>query len=69
MFGLSFSPLGLYALISSILLGIAALSFAIRQKKKNNFNAVIYAKTAAYVLLALSVLLFLGGLVYSIIKT
>lgn len=64
-FGLSFSPLGVYALISSILLGIASLAFIVRQKKKENLKALIYVKIAAYVLLALALALFIGGLVYS----
>ena len=64
-FGLSFTALGLYALISSILLGIASLSFAATQKKKNNFAAVKYVKIAAYILLAICVGFFIGGLIYS----
>lgn len=66
-FGLSFSFFGIYALISSIILELCALSFAITQKKKNNFPVLKVAFIAAYVLLALSVLLFVGGLIYSAI--
>jgi low temperature requirement protein LtrA len=66
-FGLSFSFMGIYALISSVILSLCALSFAITQKKKNNFAALKFAFIAAYVMLALSVLLFIGGLIYSAI--
>ncbi|MDE6504290.1 MAG: hypothetical protein K2L42_00275 [Clostridia bacterium] len=64
-FGLTFTALGLYALISSILLGIGSLSFAATQKKKYDFPAVKYVKIAAYVLLAVCVAFFIGGLIYS----
>lgn len=65
-FGLAFVPaLGVYALISSILLGIASLSFASAQRKRNNFKGVKYVKIAAYAVLAASLLLFIGGLIYS----
>lgn len=64
-FGLAFSPLGIYALISSILLGIASLSFCATQKKRNDFKAVFYVKITAYVLLAVEILFFIGGLIYS----
>lgn len=66
-FGLSFSFLGIYALISSIIFELAALSFILTQKKKNNFPAVKIVLIISYVLLALSVLLFIGGLIYSAI--
>ncbi len=36
--GVSFSPAGIYALIAAVLTGIASLSFANYQKKKNNFQ-------------------------------
>lgn len=65
LFGLSFTAVGIYALISSILCGIASLSFCSVQKKKYDFPQIKYAKIAAYIMLALSVLLFLGGLIYS----
>ena len=66
-FGLSFSFMGIYALISSLILELCALSFCVTQKKKNNFPALKFVFIAAYVLLALSALLFVGGLVYSAI--
>ena len=66
-FGLSFSVLGIYALIASLILELCALSFCVTQKKKNPFPALKFVFIAAYVLLALSALLFIGGLVYSAI--
>ena len=66
-FGLSFSFMGIYALIASLILELSALSFCVTQKKKNAFPALKFVFIAAYVLLALSALLFIGGLVYSAI--
>lgn len=64
-FGCTFiNGVGVYALIASVLLELAALSFLSTQKKKNNFKGVFYATIAAYVLLGLSVALFAGGLIY-----
>lgn len=66
LFGLAFVPqLGIYALISSILSGIAALSFASAQRKRNDFKGVKYVRIAAYAVLAAAVLFFAGGLIYS----
>ena len=64
-FGLSFSLLGIYALIASLLFELCALSFCVTQKKKNNFPALKFVFIAAYVLLGLSAVLFVGGLIYS----
>lgn len=67
-FGCTFIPgVGVYTLLASVLLELAALSFLSTQKKKNNFKAVFYVTVAAYVLLGLSILLFVGGLIYVII--
>ena len=66
-FGLSFSFMGIYALIASLILELCALSFCVTQKKKNHFSALKFVFIAAYILLALSALLFIGGLVYSAI--
>lgn len=63
-FGLAFTKLGLYSLICSIILQLAALSFLNTQKKVNNFKAVFYVKIAAYALLAIFALFFIGGLIY-----
>ena len=66
-FGLSFSFMGIYALIASLILELCALSFCATQKKKNPFPALKFVFIAAYILLGLSALLFIGGLVYSAI--
>ncbi|MCH5146704.1 MAG: hypothetical protein J1F61_01710 [Clostridiales bacterium] len=58
---------GIYCLISSVLLELSALSFLSTQKKKNNFKAVFYVTVAAYVLLGLSLLLFIGGMIFVIV--
>lgn len=64
-FGLSFSFMGIYALIASIVFELTALSFAGAQKKKHNLPAVKFITIIAYVLLALSALLFIGGMIYT----
>ena len=64
-FGLAFTVLGVYALISSILLGLCSLAFCNAQKKKNNFKAVLYVKIGAYCVTGIAALLFIGGLIYS----
>lgn len=64
-FGMTFSKAGVYALISAVILGIAALSFLNTQKKKNNFKGVFYATVAAYALTAVYLLFFIGGIIYS----
>lgn len=64
-FGLTFTFLGVYALISAVLISIAALSFLNTQKHKNNFKAVKYATIAAYVLLFVYLIFFVGGIIYS----
>lgn len=66
--GCTFIPsIGVYMLIASVLLELAALSFISTQKKKNNFMAVFYVTVVAYVLLALSGLTFLGATIYSMV--
>ena len=63
--GCTFIPqVGVYTLIASVLLELTALSFLSTQKKKNNFKEVFYVTIAAYVLLGLSLILFVGGLIY-----
>lgn len=65
-FGLAFLPgAGIYFLIASVLLEICSLSFSASQKKINPFPAVKILQIFAYILLFLSVALFLGGLIYS----
>lgn len=65
-FGLAFAKPGIYALMASVLLSLAALSFLNTQKKRNNFKGVFYATVAAYILLALCLAFFIGGVIYSI---
>ncbi len=68
-FGCSFIPnVGIYLLIVSVLLELASLSFLSVQKKKNNFNGVFALTVAAYILLGLSIALFVGGLIYVAVK-
>ncbi|MDE7330436.1 MAG: hypothetical protein K2N30_05070 [Clostridia bacterium] len=64
-YGLSFTFMGIYALISSILLGLGSLSFCTAQKKKNNFKHLLYVKICAYVIFGIAFLTFIGGLIYS----
>lgn len=67
--GLCFSPLGVYALICAVLLAITSLSFLNAQQKRNPFAAVKAVKIAAYVLLAIYLTLFAGGMIYSIMNS
>lgn len=62
---LAFTVLGVYSLIASVLLELTALSFAATQKKKFNFPLLKAATITAYVLLAVSVLVFIGGIIYA----
>ena len=64
-FGLSFTVLGIYALIASLLLEIGAMTFVNVQKKKKDFKWLLYVKIAAYVLFFAAVLVFVGGTVFS----
>lgn len=68
-FGLAFlPPLGVYSLIASVLLELASLSFLNAQKKRNFFKAVKYVTVFAYAMLAASVALFAGGLIFSAVN-
>lgn len=67
-FALMFTKLGIYALIASVLLSLAALSFANVQKKKNNFRNLLFVIICAYVTLGLSVAVFAGGIIWSAVK-
>ena len=64
-FGLCFTFMCIYALISSIMLGLCSLAFCNAQKKKNNFKAVLYVRISAYCVTGIAALLFIGGLIYS----
>lgn len=63
--GVSFSPAGIYALIAAVLTGIASLSFANYQKRKNNFQGLKIFYVAAYAALIVSLAIFVGGLIWS----
>ena len=66
--GLIATVLGIYALIASIILGLAALAFCNIQKKRNNFALVKYFLIAGYILTAAAALLFVGGIIWSAVK-
>lgn len=66
--GLMFTVLGIYALISSVVLSIASLAFFRTQKKRNNFKAVFALTVVSYVVLAAGIALFVGGLIYSALQ-
>lgn len=63
--GVSFTVLGIYALIASMLFEIAAMTFVNLQKKKNDFKWLNFIKIAAYVLFAAALLIFVGGTVWA----
>lgn len=64
-FGLSFTVMGIYSLIASVIFHIAALTFYNVQKKKNNFKWLFYVQIAAYVLFFVTFLFFAGGILWS----
>lgn len=66
--GLMFSPLGIYALIAAVLLNLAALSFINLQKKKNNFEKLKIIRIIAYVLLGVSLAVFIGGMIWAAVN-
>lgn len=64
---LVFPSAGIYLLIASVLLALGALTFANIQKKKNPFKNLKIITICGYVSLALPVLLFIGGIIWSAI--
>ena len=56
--GLSFTVLGVYSLVVSMMLEIVAVSFANYQKKLNNFKWLIYIQVVAYVVFGVGIVLF-----------
>ena len=64
-FGLAFTALGIYALISSLIFQIAALTFVNLQKKKNDLKWLLYVRIAAYALFVAALFLFAGGAIWS----
>ena len=63
--GVSFTKLGIYALIASMIFQIAAMTFLNLQKKKNDFKWLLYIKIVSYILFAAALLIFLGGTIWS----
>ena len=63
--GVSFTVLGVYALIASMLFEIAAMTFVNLQKRRQDLKWLIYLKIAAYVLIGAALLIFVGGTVWS----
>ena len=63
--GLSFTKLGIYSLIASMLFEITAMTFINLQKNKNDLKWLIYVKIAAYALFIFAVVLFVGGTVWA----
>ena len=64
-FGLSFTVLGIYALIAGMLFEITSITFINLQKKKQNFKWLFYIKIAAYVFLIAALIVFVGGTIWS----
>ena len=67
-FGLIFTVIGIYALIASVLLSLAALAGTNIQKKKNAFKSLTVIKIFAYIALAASAGTFAGGIIWSAIS-
>ena len=63
--GVSFTVLGVYALIASMLFEIAAMTFVNLQKRRQDLKWLIYLKIAAYVLFSAGLLMCVGGTVWS----
>lgn len=66
--GLIFTVLGIYALIASVIFALAALAFCNIQKKKNSVPALKFVTVLGYVLTAVAIVIFIGGIIYSAIK-
>lgn len=66
-FGLTFTLLGVYALLASILFCLASLSLLGTQKKKENFTGVLILTIATYILLGIFLAFFIGGVIWSIV--
>lgn len=65
--GLTFVPvLGVYSLITSVVLELSALSLFSTQKNKQDFKALKVLTIITWVLLGISIALFVGGLIYVI---
>lgn len=67
-FFLTFTPLAVYSLLASVLFCLASLSFLGTQKKRENFKGVLILTIITYVLLAVFVAFFVGGVIWSMTK-
>ena len=63
--GLSFTKLGIYALIACMLFEISSMTFLNLQKKKQDFKWLIYIKIVTYALFIAAVIVFVGGTIWS----
>ena len=59
--GLSFTKLGVYALIACMLLEVVAITLLNLQKKEQDFKWLLYLKIATYLLFAAAIILFALG--------
>ncbi len=62
--GLSFTALGIYATIASVLVEFGALAFLNSQKKKGYFTACKVVRIFCYVIVALAAAIVIGGIIY-----
>ena len=62
---LIFTVLGIYSLIASVILSLAALTFVNIQKRKNDFPKLKIIKICAYIVFGIAVAVFIGGLIWS----
>ncbi len=63
--GLSFTVMGIYSLITSLILTLAALTFENVQKRKNDFKQLKIIKIITYAVFAAAIIIFVGGVFYS----
>lgn len=62
---LIFTVPGIYSLIASVILSIAALTFVNVQKRKNDFPKLKIIRICAYAVFGVAVAVFTGGLIWS----
>lgn len=58
------TPLGIYALIAGGLCELCALALIEKQKKVNHFKGIKIVKLITYCILAVILLIFIGGIIY-----
>ena len=64
-FGVSFTVLGIYALIASLIFEMGAMTFLNVQKKKCNFKWLLYIKIAAYAIFIAAISVFAIGTIWA----